>query len=83
MLEAASWAGPGPWAAVGDEQRRPCPGGARRSRLGSRQLEANGTETGECVVCRGRFNLGRSHLVPAHANLAPLHGRPVYYRLSA
>ena len=49
---------------------------------GSRQRESNGTETGECVVCQGRFSLGRAHIVPSHRLAAPLHERPVYVGLS-
>jgi len=81
LLESAIWAAPAPLVAVPDG-RPPCSGGDHRSKLGSRQRESNGTETGECVVCRGRFNLGRSHVVPSHAVAVPLHGRPVYFRLS-
>jgi hypothetical protein len=49
-----------------------CAGGQGRPLRGSRQLELDGLETGECAVCRGRFRLGRLDQVPAHRIAAPL-----------
>jgi hypothetical protein len=49
-----------------------CPGGDAWLRSGSRQHESNGTVTGECIVCRGRFRLLEPELVPAHRVPPPL-----------
>ena len=49
-----------------------CAGGQGRPLRGSRQLELDGLETGECGVCRGRFRLGPSDLIPPHQIAAPL-----------
>jgi len=82
VLESAIWAAPGPLVATPDRQGLVCSGGDRGMRLGSRQRESNGTETGECAVCRGRFSLVRARLVPSHRLAAPLHERPIYVGLS-
>jgi hypothetical protein len=49
-----------------------CAGSKSRLKVGSRQLELDGLETGECGVCRGRFRLGPSDLIPPHQIAAPL-----------
>jgi hypothetical protein len=55
----------------------PCPGGYEWARSGSRQHESDGTLTGECAVCRGRFRLRELELVPIHPIAPPLHEHPV------
>lgn len=54
-----------------------CPGGARLPRSGSLQKESTGSETGECLGCNGRFNLGRWGLIPSHTIPVPLHAQLV------
>ena len=49
-----------------------CLGSDAFSRFGSRQHESNGTLTGECVVCRGRFRLFDDGVVPGHRIAMPL-----------
>jgi hypothetical protein len=51
-----------------------CLGSDASSRFGSQQDESNGTLTGECVVCRGRFRLVDDRVVPAHRIAMPLQG---------
>jgi hypothetical protein len=51
-----------------------CLGSDASSRFGSRQHESNGTLTGECVVCRGRFRLVDEQVVPPHRVAMPLEG---------
>jgi hypothetical protein len=55
-----------------------CLGSDASSRFGSRQQESNGTMTGECVVCRGRFRLAGDQVVPAHRTAMPLESSPTY-----
>jgi hypothetical protein len=53
-----------------------CLGSDISSRFGSRQHESNGTVTGECVVCRGRFRLVEDQVVPEHRVAMPLENSP-------
>jgi hypothetical protein len=61
-------------SAEGERERAGCVGDRGLPGVESEQWEIDGSETGACPVCGGRFHLDQSGRIPQHTIPAPLHG---------